>query len=206
MPATVKSSACTDNGLVVRASCNRDLLGFPRCFWRAAPVLRSEDENGNGPQLNSLLDPGSSRARHFLSFLTVPISMHNNAIFLPVTSPRLWGLELINEVEMFSWLEWWTSSFKHYCSLQRGIFHLPLTKESTSFEWQLLVCVSLPPISLHSVVSSCEPHPQQEQAQQRAYTARKPPKRCKQENKAHFTNTQTTYLNFKQGIKSLTLF
>lgn len=90
--------------------------------------------------------------------------------------------------------------------LTRRIFCLPLTKESSSHEWQLLFL--------------CEPHshqspfgglklwatPQQEQPQQRAFTARKSPKRCRQENKAYFTNTQTKYLNFKQGIKSLTLF
>lgn len=55
----------------------------------ASGRLRSEDENGNGLQFGGLLDPGSSRVLHFLSFLTVPTSMHSNAIFLPVTSPRL---------------------------------------------------------------------------------------------------------------------
>ena len=59
----------------------REPAGIPKVPL-AAPVL-SEDGKGNGVQLSSLLDPGSSRAWYFLSFLTVPISMHSNAISLP---------------------------------------------------------------------------------------------------------------------------
>lgn len=39
MPAPVRSSACRDNGLVMWASCNENLLGFPKCLL-AVPVVR----------------------------------------------------------------------------------------------------------------------------------------------------------------------
>lgn len=74
-----------------------------------------------------LLDPVSSRGWHFLAFPTVPISMHSDTIFLPVTSPKLCGLELISEAYMFSWLEQMNEdmgSFKLYCSFQGEGFSL----------------------------------------------------------------------------------